>query len=53
VRVDERVDGYGLGLSIVREILDFYRGRLELGRSSSLGGFRASVELPSAVAARP
>lgn len=53
VRVDERVDGYGLGLSIVREILDFYRGRLELGRSSRLGGFRASVELPSAVAARP
>ena len=49
VRVDERVDGHGLGLSIVREILDLYQGRLELGRSPSLGGFRACVELPVAV----
>ncbi|MBK1704161.1 sensor histidine kinase [Halochromatium glycolicum] len=48
VRVDERVDGHGLGLSIVREILDLYHGRLMLGRSPSLGGFRASVELPLA-----
>ncbi|NBC46694.1 MAG: ATP-binding protein [Gammaproteobacteria bacterium] len=46
VRVDERMDGHGLGLSIVREILDLYHGRLTLGRSPSLGGFRASVELP-------
>lgn len=48
VRLDERVDGHGLGLSIVREILDLYHGRLMLGRSPSLGGFRASVELPLA-----
>lgn len=48
VRIDERVDGHGLGLSIVREILDLYNGRLTLGRSPSLGGFRASVELPVA-----
>jgi signal transduction histidine kinase len=48
VRVDERMDGHGLGLSIVREILDLYHGRLTLGRSPSLGGFRASVELPVA-----
>ncbi|NEX17434.1 MAG: ATP-binding protein [Halochromatium sp.] len=53
VRVDERVDGHGLGLSIVQEILDLYQGCLELGRSPSLGGFRASVELPLALAARP
>ncbi|MBK5938781.1 sensor histidine kinase [Halochromatium roseum] len=46
VRVDERVEGHGLGLSIVREILELYGGRLGLGRSPSLGGFRASVELP-------
>ena len=48
VRVDERVDGHGLGLSIVQEILDLYQGQLRLGRSPSLGGFRASVELPGA-----
>lgn len=53
VRVDERVDGHGLGLSIVQEILDLYRGRLELGRAPSLGGFRASVELPVAIGAGP
>lgn len=46
VRIDERVDGHGLGLSIVREILDLYHGRLELGRSPHLGGFRASIEMP-------
>lgn len=52
VRVDERVDGHGLGLSIVQEILDLYQGKLRLGRSPSLGGFRASVELPGALAGR-
>jgi signal transduction histidine kinase len=53
VRVDERVDGHGLGLSIVREILDLYGGYLEIGRSPSLGGFRAGAELPVAFAAGP
>jgi signal transduction histidine kinase len=51
VRVDERVDGHGLGLSIVSEILGLYHGRLRLGRSPDLGGFRAGVELPAKLAA--
>lgn len=51
VRVDERVEGHGLGLSIVREILALYQGRLRLDRSPSLGGLRASIELPIPVSA--
>jgi len=46
VRLDESVAGHGLGLSIVRDIVETYEGRLALGRSVRLGGFRAVVHLP-------
>ena len=46
VRIDEdSAPGYGLGLAIVQDVLDDYGGRLTLGRSAQLGGFRAEVEL--------
>lgn len=45
-RLDEGVQGHGLGLSIAREIVELYGGHLELGRSAALGGFRAEVRLP-------
>lgn len=46
VRIDEdSAPGYGLGLAIVQDVLDDYGGRLTLGRSAELGGFRAEVEL--------
>lgn len=51
VRLDESVAGHGLGLSIVREIVETYGGSLELGRSNRLGGFRAVVRLPRGVGA--
>lgn len=46
VRLDESVAGHGLGLSIVKDILDTYDGRLNLTTSSSLGGLKATAYLP-------
>ncbi len=39
--------GLGLGLRVCREIVAEHGGTLDLGRSESLGGGRATVELPS------
>jgi signal transduction histidine kinase len=44
-RLDESVPGYGLGLSIVRDIAKLYGGGLELGMSE-LKGVRAVLTLP-------
>ncbi|WP_028693734.1 sensor histidine kinase [Pseudomonas cremoricolorata] len=44
-RLDEQVAGHGLGLGIVRDIVDAWGGRIEL-RQSPLGGLRVSLELP-------
>lgn len=46
VRGDERVQGHGIGLSIVQDIIKSYRGQLHVGRSQELGGGRFEVELP-------
>ncbi len=46
VRGDERVQGHGIGLSIVQDIIKSYRGELRVGRSQELGGARFEVELP-------
>ena len=46
VRGDERVQGHGIGLSIVQDIVASYRGELQVGRSEELGGARFEVILP-------
>ncbi|MBS0590913.1 MAG: two-component sensor histidine kinase, partial [Proteobacteria bacterium] len=38
VRGDERVQGHGIGLAIVQDLLKAYRGNLTVSRSENLGG---------------
>ena len=45
VRGDERVQGHGIGLSIVQDIIASYQGELKVGRSEELGGARFEVVL--------
>ncbi|MDH5612455.1 MAG: sensor histidine kinase [Gammaproteobacteria bacterium] len=44
-RIDESLPGHGLGLAIVKEIIELYKGRLQLDRSPELGGLRIQVSL--------
>jgi len=46
VRGDERVQGHGIGLAIVQDIIRGYRGTLDVGSSEELGGARFEVRLP-------
>ena len=49
VRGDERVQGHGIGLSIVQDIVAAYRGELTVERSPELGGARFAVRFPPAI----
>jgi two-component system sensor histidine kinase PhoQ len=45
VRGDERVQGHGIGLSIVQDIVHAYQGELVVDHSPELGGARFCVRL--------
>jgi two-component system, OmpR family, sensor histidine kinase PhoQ len=45
VRGDETVPGHGIGLAIVRDIVQAYGGEIEIG-SSRLGGTAMRLKLP-------
>lgn len=45
IRLDETVEGYGLGLGICREIIDSYGGEIAFSKSI-LGGLQACVDIP-------
>ncbi|WP_300617307.1 ATP-binding protein [Dokdonella sp.] len=47
VRGDERVQGHGIGLAIVQDILKAYRGELTVDRAPNLGGARFSMRFES------
>ncbi len=46
VRGDERVQGHGIGLSIVQNIVRAYGGELTVDASAELGGARFTVRMP-------
>lgn len=46
-RLDESKQGHGLGLSIIQDLVELYRGKLELSQSSH-GGLCAELNLPGA-----
>ncbi len=46
LRLDESIQGHGLGLAIVFDIVNSYHGDLHISRSQQLGGFLAQIRLP-------
>ncbi|MGO4222789.1 ATP-binding protein [Lysobacter sp. TAF61] len=46
VRGDERVQGHGIGLATVLDVVRSYRGTLDVSRSQELAGARFEVVLP-------
>jgi two-component system sensor histidine kinase PhoQ len=49
VRGDERVQGHGIGLAIVQDIVRAYRGELKVEKSAELGGARFAVHFPPTI----
>ncbi len=46
VRADENIDGHGIGMAVVNELVALLQGRLVAGKSPALGGMSWRVYLP-------
>ena len=46
-RADTASDGQGIGLAVVRQLVDAYQGRLDIADSTALGGARFVLSLPA------
>jgi two-component system sensor histidine kinase PhoQ len=45
-RLDEKIEGQGIGLSVVAELVAAYQGKLSFGTSPEFGGAWIHIELP-------
>ena len=45
-RLDEQTPGSGLGLNIVKDIIQIYKGKIWLEKSNDLGGLEVNIKLP-------
>ncbi|AKH20784.1 sensor histidine kinase [Sedimenticola thiotaurini] len=46
VRIDESVDGHGLGLAIAKDMVKLYGGEISFMLSPDLGGLKVQIRLP-------
>ena len=46
VRADENIQGHGIGMAVVNELIELLGGDLEAGKSDALGGMKWRVYLP-------
>ncbi len=46
IRLDETVEGHGLGLAICKDIVKLYSGTIRLKQSEKLGGFKVEINFP-------
>ena len=48
-RLDEQTQGTGLGLNIVKDIVEVYKGKVWLEKSKELGGLQVNINLPISI----
>ena len=48
-RLDEQKPGTGLGLNIVKDIIELYKGKVWLEKSKKLGGLQVNIRLPISI----